>query len=119
VKRLIDVRLHNSSQLAGFAKAADLAYFAREICGIETEHHLELAPTDAVFEGLRKDRKHWEENAAKFRALIARRKIEKLERKLFDGACLLCSEDQPHHCHRRLVAEYLREKWGGVEIEHL
>ena len=56
---------------------------------------------------------------ARFRRLIARRKIEQLDRKLFDGACLLCSEAEPHHCHRRLVAEYLQEKWGDVGIEHL
>jgi uncharacterized protein (DUF488 family) len=120
VKRLIDVRLNNSSQLSGFAKAPDLGYFARELCGIEIIHRLDLAPTDAMLKRYRGDPKaNWAGYATQFRRLIARRKIERLDRKLFDGACLLCSEAAPHRCHRRLVAEYLQEKWGEVEIEHL
>ena len=55
----------------------------------------------------------------KFLDLMARRRIENIDRSQFDGGCLLCSEDKPHHCHRRLVAEYLKDKWGNVEIEHL
>ncbi|HHN66515.1 MAG TPA: DUF488 family protein, partial [Thermopetrobacter sp.] len=47
------------------------------------------------------------------------RKIEDIDKNIIDGGCLLCSEDSPHHCHRRLVAEYLRDKWGDVEIIHL
>ena len=120
VKRLIDTRLNATSQLSGFAKAGDLEYFARTICGIETMHLLELAPTAELLAEYRRDPPaNWSDYAAKFRRLIARRRIERLERTLFDGACLLCSEATPHHCHRRLVAEYLREKWRDVEVEHL
>jgi uncharacterized protein (DUF488 family) len=118
VKRLIDVRLNNVSQLAGFAKTDDLGYFTQELCGIETTHLLELAPTEDMLKTYRSD-KNWSDYAARFRRLIARRKIERLDRTLFDGACLLCSEAEPHPCHRTLVAEYLREKWGDVSIAHL
>ena len=49
-----------------------------------------------------------------------REKIEeKIDPATIAGGCLLCSEDKPHHCHRRLVAEYLRERWGNLEISHI
>jgi uncharacterized protein (DUF488 family) len=50
---------------------------------------------------------------------MAERQIEGMDRESFEGACLLCAEAVPHHCHRRLVAEYLNDKWGNVEIVHL
>lgn len=119
VRALVDVRLNNVSQLSGFAKRDDLRYFARAICGIGYEHRPELAPTAGMLDEYRASKDGWKDYADKFLALIARRKIETIDRAVLDGGCLLCSEDKPHHCHRRLVAEYLREKWGGVEIEHL
>jgi uncharacterized protein (DUF488 family) len=120
VKRLIDVRLNRRSQLAGFAKDGDLAFFAREICGIETEPVPELAPTAEMLRAYRAREIDWVEYAAQFKRLIARRRIETvLERERLDGACLLCSEKLPHHCHRRVVAEYLRAKWGAVEVVDL
>jgi uncharacterized protein (DUF488 family) len=120
VRRLIDVRLNNISQLAGFAKKDDLAFFLRTICGIPYEHHPELAPTQELLDFYRKDGGAWSDYERRFTDLIAGRSIETaLSREALDGACLLCSEDKPTHCHRRLVAEYLRERWGGVEIVHL
>lgn len=119
VKKIIDVRLHNASQLAGFAKRDDLAYFAETICGVPYEHILEFAPTEDMFEEYRKRKGSWENLERGFRALIAKRKIEKMDPKRLDGGCLVCSEDTPHHCHRRLVAEYLASKWQGVEVIHL
>ncbi|WP_395021952.1 DUF488 family protein [Dongia sp.] len=120
VTRLIDVRLNRRSQLAGFAKEGDLAWFARELCGIETEHALALAPTPALLGAYRAGEVDWPEYAARFKRLIARRRIEtQLDRARLDGACLLCSEALPHHCHRRVVAEYLRETWGKVEVVDL
>lgn len=119
VRKLVDVRLHNASQLAGFAKKDDLKYFAKAICGIEYEHLTDLAPTQDILDDFRKSKGKWSDYVPKFLALMARRKIETIDKARLDGACLLCSEDKPHHCHRRLVAEYLDDKWGGVEIEHL
>jgi uncharacterized protein (DUF488 family) len=120
VKRLIDVRLHNVSQLSGFAKRDDLAYFLKTICGIDYVHRPELAPTDAMLRAYKKHRGNWTEYERQFLDLIASRRIEEtMEPSSLDEACLLCSEDKPHHCHRRLVAEYLQDKWKDVEIRHL
>lgn len=119
VKKLIDVRLNNVSQLAGFAKKDDLKYFAKSICNIEYEQIPELAPTKQMLDEYRNSKGTWSNYAEKFLSLMASRKIENIDRERLDGGCLLCSEDKPHHCHRRLVAEYLKEKCGDVEIQHL
>ena len=121
VRRVVDVRLHNVSQLAGFAKRDDLQYFLKAIGEMDYEHRLELAPTEdllAAYKGTRG--RAWTTYAAGFVSLLAGRKVERtVPPDALDGACLLCSEADPHHCHRRLVAEYLREKWHDVEIVHL
>lgn len=120
VKRIVDVRLNNVSQLAGFAKRKDLEFFARELCGAEYVHLPELAPTKDMLDAYKKARGSWEEYERRFLDLMRQRRIEEtVPRELLDDGCLLCSEDKPHHCHRRLVAEYLRERWGNVTVEHL
>lgn len=120
VKKIVDVRLNNVSQLAGFAKMHDLRYFLKEICGADYAHLLELAPTQVMLDEYKKDGGAWADYEKKFISLIESRHIENsIPRQSLDGACLLCSEDKPHHCHRRLVAEYLRDKWGDVEIVNL
>ena len=116
---IIDVRLHNRSQLSGFAKRDDLAFFSRSICGIGYTHLTSLAPTKEISEPYRKRRMTWLEYQFQFLDLMKKRRIEKLDRSIFNDACLLCSEDKPHHCHRRLVAEYLRQQWGNIQIQHL
>ena len=119
-KRIIDVRLNATSQLAGFAKRDDLEYFAREICGIDCRAEPALAPTAPMLKAYRTGG-DWPAYEREFLALLRKRRVEKtLDRGEVDGCCLLCSEEQPHHCHRRLVAEYLRDQWGdGVTITHL
>jgi len=118
--RLIDVRLNNVSQLAGFSKRDDLKYLCEAILSIEYLHLPELAPTQPMLDAYKKGRGDWAEYEAKFLDLMAERKIENtLDRALIDGGCLLCSEPEPDQCHRRLVAEYLKAKWGGVEVEHI
>jgi len=120
VKRLVDVRLNNSSQLAGFTKKDDLRYFTKTICGIDYVHLPELAPTQTMMDAVKKRKGDWEKYERDFVDLIRARHIEQTaSRDTLDGACLLCSEETVEHCHRRLVAEYLKEKWGDVEIEHL
>jgi uncharacterized protein (DUF488 family) len=119
-KRVVDVRLNNVSQLAGFAKRDDLSYFLRAIGGMEYIHVPELAPTQQMLDAYKKERGDWKEYENRFLGLMKERKIEeKLPRSIFDGGCLLCSEDTAHHCHRRLVAEYLSQHWGDVEVKHL
>lgn len=120
VKRIVDVRLNNVSQLAGFAKKDDLRYFANAICGIEYVHLPELAPTQDILDTYKKHKGNWAVYEQKFLELMQKRRIEETVPKNFiENGCLLCSEHKPHHCHRRLVAEYLRDKWGNVEIIHI
>ncbi len=121
VRSVIDVRLHNTSQLAGFAKSDDLAYFLQSIGGIGYRHEPLLAPTDQILKAFKKDKGDWRVFETSFNALMTERRIEdRLKPDLFDGGCLLCSEATPHHCHRRLVCEYLNGRWGGaLKVRHL
>ena len=118
-QKLVDVRLNNISQLAGFAKREDLRYFTKQICGLGYEHVPKLAPTQDILDEYKKNGGAWDVYENKFLDLMAKRHIEDIDRQQLDRGCLLCSEDKPHHCHRRLVAEYLRNKWSDVEIVHL
>lgn len=121
VKRIIDVRLHNTSHLAGFSKAKDLQFFLQSIGGIDFSHMPLLAPTQEMFDAYKKRKGSWNEYEARFLDLMEQRKIhERLDPSLFEGGCLLCSEAKPHHCHRRLVAEYLNDRWSEpIEVRHL
>lgn len=121
VKKVVDVRLHNTSQLAGFAKAEDLAYFLKKIGGIQYVHQPLLAPTDSMLRAYKKEKGDWRIYEERFLWLMSERQIEKrFKPEMLDGACLLCSEATPHHCHRRLVCEYLDQNWAGaLSISHL
>lgn len=120
VKRVIDIRLNNVSQLAGFAKRDDLRYFLRAIGGIDYHHRTDLAPTQEILDAFKKDKGGWPAYERDFLALLAGREVEKaVSPELLHEGCLLCSEEKPAQCHRRLVAEYLQSKWGRVEIIHL
>jgi len=120
VRKVIDIRLNNSSQLAGFAKRDDLRFFLEAICGIGYVHMPRLGPTAEILDEYRKNGGEWDAYEDRFLELMSGRQIEKLLSKdEVDRACLLCSEDKPARCHRRLVAEYLRRRWGDLEIVHL
>jgi uncharacterized protein (DUF488 family) len=120
VKRVVDVRLNNTSQLAGFSKKEDLRFFLRAVAGIEYVHVPELAPTQDILDTFKKHKGRWEVYEQEFNALMAKRSIEKvISRETADLGCLLCSEKKPHHCHRRLVSEYLQKHWGDVVTKHL
>ena len=119
-RRLVDVRLNPGGQLSGFAKQGDLVYFLRELCGMDYAHMPELAPTRPILEGLRKGHRHWPTYEREFLALMDERRVaETVDRESLANSVLLCSEDSPERCHRRLVAEHLRERWGDVEVVHL
>lgn len=121
IDRVIDVRLNNKSQLAGFAKKEDLKYFLNQICHTEYVHIPELAPTDDLLGAYRNKAIPWDKYEKEFLSLIAYREIEKkLPKDILDGGCLLCSENKPHHCHRRLIVEYLNTKWDAqLQVKHL
>lgn len=120
VRRLIDIRLNNESQLAGFTKKDDLEYFLKTIANIEYSHRPELAPSKEILDGYKKKKLTWADYEQRFQALLKERQVENLITVAeLDNACLLCSEPKPGECHRRLVAEYLRSKLGDIEIRHL
>ena len=119
-KRVVDVRLNNISQLAGFAKKNDLIYFLEKICNVEYVHAPELAPTKDILDDYKKKKGDWKIYEKKFLTLMKERKVENtLSKQIISDGCLLCSEHKPHHCHRRLVAEYLKQRWGGIDVIHL
>ena len=121
IERLLDVRLNNTSQLAAFAKQADLAYFLEEICGAAYEHEPLLAPTQEILDAYKKQKGSWENYSEAYVALIRSRKVESaLSRNSFrKKTVLLCSEATAEHCHRKLALEYLQTHWKGVTIHHL
>jgi uncharacterized protein (DUF488 family) len=120
VKTVIDIRLNNVSQLAGFTKEQDLPYFLQEIAGMKYVHKPELAPTKDILDAYKKKEIDWSEYEKRFRQLLSERLIENIiTPQDADESCLLCSEPKPDKCHRRLTAEYLRELWGNVKIIHL
>jgi uncharacterized protein (DUF488 family) len=119
-KRIVDVRLNNVSQLAGFAKRNDLQFFLHEICDMEYVHVPDLAPTQDILDEYKKNKGDWSVYEHKFLDLMRRRQIEtRVDPAVIEDGCLLCSEDKPHHCHRRLVAEYLKSHWGDIQISHI
>ncbi|NIP66580.1 DUF488 family protein [Candidatus Bathyarchaeota archaeon] len=121
IQRLIDIRLRNTNQLAGFTKKADLKFFLKEILGCEYHHFEFLAPTEQIIKAYRKT-DDWVSYEKRYLQLLEGRKVaERLDKKFFEErtCCFLCSEPTPKHCHRRLVAEYLANLWGDVEIIHL
>jgi len=120
VKRLVDIRLTNVSQLMGFTKKRDLEYFLRAIAGIEYIHNQDLAPTKELLDAYNKKQIDWTEYELRFGQLLQSREPAKhLLAQDLDRACLLCSEPTPDRCHRRLVAEHLKHQWGDVTVEHL
>ena len=115
VRKVVDVRLHNTSQLAGFAKADDLKYLLKAVGNIDYVHEPLLAPTDEILTEYKKKKGPWDLYEKKFLDLMKTRAIEKhFNPQNFESACLLCSEAKPHHCHRRLVCDYLNDKWNGT-----
>lgn len=120
VRRVVDVRLNNVSQLAGFTKRDDLAYFLEAIAGIGYAHHPELAPTKQMLDAYRAGKVDWKTHEQRIRQLLSERAVERtLSSGDMDHACLLCSEPEPEHCHRGIVAEYLRQQWDNVTVRHL
>lgn len=121
VLTLIDVRLNNVSQLAGFAKKDDLRFFLKEICNTNYLHEPKLSPTQDILDAYKKKKISWEEYKDKFLDLMVKRQVEQLVKpEILDRGCLLCSEHKPDNCHRRLVAEYLSANLNSeLKIMHL
>ena len=122
VECLIDVRLNNVSQLAGFTKSKDLQYFLKTIVDADYIHNIKYAPTKDILDDYKKNKISWLEYEIKYRKLIESRKIVQIFKndiKNYNNVCLLCSEPLPQNCHRRLLAEYLKKQFNKVEVKHL
>ena len=121
VQTLVDVRISNSSQLAGFAKGSDLRYFLKQIGNIGYRHIADFAPTKEQLSDYRAGKVSWAEYERVFAELMTRRHVnQRFKAADFDNCCFLCSEETPEHCHRRLLAEHLRQQdTENVRIVHL
>lgn len=120
IEQIIDIRLNNTSQLAGFTKKDNLEYFLKELCSIDYSHFIFLAPTKEIRDRYIKS-KDWDVYVKEYIELLDNRKVlDKLDKSYFNRkSCFLCSEASADHCHRRLLVEYLKEHWDYVEIVHL
>ena len=113
IEILVDVSLNNQSQLAGFTKGKDLSYFLKELCHCKYDHNISYAPTKEILQAYKKETISWSEYEEKYVELLIKRKVEKdFENKYlkYSKVLLLCSEPTPECCHRRLLAEYLKNK---------
>lgn len=120
IKKVIDIRLNNKSQLAGFTKKDDLKYFLKEICNTEYVHYDFLAPTKTLLNNFKKGIITWEEYKNEYTKLLKERDIiKKIDVNILNNSCLLCSEASPEFCHRRLLSEYFAQEFEGLEIIHL
>ena len=120
VRRLIDIRLNNKSQLAGFTKSGDLKYFLRKIANIEYVYMQQFAPTKDLLKKYQEKQVGWEEYEAQYKSILNERNVlENLDYSIFDDAVLLCSESTAECCHRRLLAEYLANNNSNIKIKHL
>ena len=120
VKTIIDTRLNNSGQLAGFSKRPDLEYFAKSLIDVDYVHWADAAPTPTMLQRYQRKEINWDQYEGEYKQLIESRNVEHsaFAQKL-DMSCLLCTEEKPHHCHRRLLAEYLAKKLPNISIHHL
>lgn len=121
IRTLIDTRLNNTGQLAGFSKRDDLKYFCRSILSVEYVHWIESAPEDKMLRAYKKKEISWADYASEYLSLLEKRKVEtSMSLVSGGGACLLCSEAKPHFCHRSLLADYLNKKDGNaITVQHL
>lgn len=122
IELLIDVRLNNKSQLAGFSKGTDLDYFLKEICNCKYVHCQEYAPTKEILDDYKKKKISWKEYVEQFIPLMEKRDFPQTFTKRFAGyerICLLCSEPTPEQCHRRLLAEMVKSENDAIIIKHI
>lgn len=122
IELLIDVRLNNKSQLAGFSKGTDLDYFLKEICNCKYMHCQEYAPTKEILDDYKKKKISWKEYVEQFIPLMEKRDFPQTFIKRFAGyerICLLCSEPTPEQCHRRLLAEMVKSENDAIIIKHI
>ena len=122
IELLIDIRLNNVSQLAGFAKGKDLEYFLKELCNCEYVHDDIFAPTKELLDNYRAKKVSWNDYEQVFAEIMDKRNLYERFKSLYmkhKNVCLLCTEPTAEQCHRRLVAEYLKKHIENIEIIHI
>lgn len=120
VRRVLDVRLNNTSQLAGFSKRDDLRFFLSRVANVGYMHLPQFAPSDALLKAYRSRTIDWDEYEHRYLALLGERnELASMDPSVFESGCLLCSEASPDHCHRRLLAEYIAVRLPDVHVIHL
>jgi uncharacterized protein (DUF488 family) len=120
VKKIVDTRINNVSQLSGFAKGIDLQFFAKEIGNMSYVHKIDFAPTKELLSLYRDNKMTWQQYEIEYLNLLDMRKVaQKTNIEKLHENCLLCSEHTPEKCHRRLLAEYLKHVNGNIDIIHL
>jgi uncharacterized protein (DUF488 family) len=122
VQNLIDTRLNNSGQLAGFSKRDDLQYFCKTILSVNYFHWEDSAPTSEILDAYKKKLLPWDDYAKEYESLLIKRKIESQIDSVLGASpsCLLCSEAKPHNCHRSILAKYISQKCGqSINVKHL
>lgn len=121
VKKVIDTRLWADTQLSGFAKKRDLPFLLQNLVGSAYEHKIDLAPSENILKDFKDKKIEWLEYEDRYLQLLHDRHIaDKLSANQVADTCFLCAEKTPHHCHRRLLAEYLQQEWRiAMEIVHL
>lgn len=124
ITTLLDIRLNNVSQLAGYTKRDDLCFFLKKILNVKYIHSIKLAPTKQILDDFKSNKISWEKYEIEYYKLLEERNIKSLFPTIVDfnkdTICLLCSEEKPTHCHRRLLAEYLKRNLSqNIEIIHL
>lgn len=120
VKKIVDIRINNASQLAGYAKGQDLAYFARVIANIDYAYMPDFAPTKELLSDYQNKRIDWVDYQKIYQGLIENRKIlTSYDVQAFDNCCFLCSEETPEQCHRRLLVEFFKKHNPDIQIIHL
>jgi uncharacterized protein (DUF488 family) len=123
VRMLLDIRLNNTNQLAGFTKQQDLAYFTRELLGIPYVHDPRFAPQAETISTYRKGKGAFGPFREEFMKTMEERRIREVIRADYsdrlDRCCLLCSEKDADSCHRKIVAELMQEVYPDLEVIHL
>lgn len=120
---LIDTRISNNSQLAGFTKADDLKYFLDKIANIEYSYRPDFAPTKELLKDWRSKKINWGQYEIEYKFIQERNGAYKKfleDYSAYANPCILCSEATPEYCHRRLLANMIKDEFPEeVEIEHL
>jgi uncharacterized protein (DUF488 family) len=123
IEMMIDIRINNISQLAGFAKGDDLEYFLDKIYGIKYVYRSVFAPTKELLKDYRDKVISWDEYIIIYNRMLDERNSCKNFLKdyaNYNKVCLLCSEATAEKCHRRLLADRINQIFPTeTEVIHL